>query len=300
MTKCPIWSIKSAKDFDDKLNEQLRRLDVENVDIYLFHNLNNERYEKVTKFNLIEKMNEAKTSGKIKHIGFSSHAPSEDIRKFIDLNVFEFLLVQYNLIDSSKEELIQYAVDQGMGVGVMGPVGGGRLALEPTEEMKKWLTKGRDNFADLALKFAWSNPNIAVTLSGMSSEEMVDENIEWVSSKNYLLTKEERERVNQLAMKFKEVYDLNCTDCGYCEPCPQEVNIRGIFKQLMETRNPLRMRMARSRYRKIGQLQSLPGKNALACTQCKECEEKCPQEIPISERLKEAHAILTKDPNYPS
>jgi predicted aldo/keto reductase-like oxidoreductase len=299
MTKCPIWSIKSAADFDDKLNEQLKRLDEEFIDIYIFHNLNEKRFKTVEKFNLLAKMKEAKADGKIRHIGFSSHASSEEIKKFIDVGVFEFLLVQYSLIDNSKEEIIQYAVDQGLGVGVMGPVGGGRLALEPTVEMRKWLTKGRKNFADLALKFAWSNPNVSVTLSGMGSEKMVNENIAWASSKNYQLTDEERKRAEKLSKKFKEMYDLNCTDCGYCEPCPNEVNIRAIFKQLITSRNPLQMRMARSRYRKIGELKTLPGKDATACDECGECEEKCPQEIPIRKRLKEAHALLSKDPNNP-
>ena len=242
-------------------------------------------------------MKVAQASGKIKHIGFSCHDDNEHIQELIDLNVFEFMLVQYNLIDSSKKEIIQYAFEKGLGVGVMGPVGGGRLALEPTEEMAKWLSKGRDNFADLALKFVWSNPYIAVTLSGMSSEEMVDENITLASSDSYLLTDEERDRCDKLARKFKEVYNLECTDCGYCEPCPQGVNIRGIFKLLQKSRNPLQLRMTRSKYRGIGKSKTLPGKNASACIECKECEEKCPQEIPITDRLKEAHAILTKDPN---
>ena len=293
MSKNPLWEVKKAEDFDRLLDEQLEKLGVEYLDIYLFHNINKKRYnEVIQEFNLFEKMKEAKKKGKIKHIGFSSHDKLKNIKKYIDENEFEVILVQYNFVDPINEEIIQYAQEKGLGVILMGPCGGGRLTNEPTEEMKQWLTKGKTNYSDLAFKFVWSNPNVDIALSGMSSEKMVDENIALASSDNYQLNEEEKERLQKVAQKYKETYDLNCTQCGYCDDCPEEVNIKLIFKQLMVSRDPLKMHGARANYRGIGLAKKFPGKNALECVECGECLEKCPQEIPIIERLKEAHSIL--------
>jgi len=278
MSKNPLWEVKKAEDFDRLLDEQLEKLGVEYLDIYLFHNINKKRYnEVIQEFNLFEKMKEAKKKGKIKHIGFSSHDKLKNIKKYIDENEFEVILVQYNFVDPINEEIIQYAQEKGLGVILMGPCGGGRLTNEPTEEMKQWLTKGKTNFSDLAFKFVWTNP---------------DENIALASSENYQLNAEEKDRLQKVAQKYKETYDLNCTQCGYCDDCPEEVNIKLIFKQLMVSRDPLKMHGARANYRGIGLAKKFPGKNALACVECGECLEKCPQEIPIIDRLKEAHSIL--------
>ncbi|NHJ49561.1 MAG: 4Fe-4S dicluster domain-containing protein [Asgard group archaeon] len=293
MTKCPTWEIKTEEDFNRILDEQLARLEVDYIDIYLFHNINEKRYKEIIlKFNLFDKMLEAKKKGKIKHIGFSSHEKPKNIKKYIDENDFEVVLVQYNFVDPINEEIIQYAHDKGLGVILMGPCGGGRLTNEPTEEMKQWLTPGKTNFSDLAFKFVWSNPHVTIALSGMSSEKIVDENMALASSKNYQLNAKERERLGKVAQKFQETYDLDCTQCGYCDNCPEDVNIKLIFKELMRSRNPLNMHKARANYRGIGLAKRFPGKNALACVECGECLEKCPQEIPIIDRLKEAHSIL--------
>ncbi|MCK5045998.1 MAG: aldo/keto reductase [Candidatus Heimdallarchaeota archaeon] len=293
MSKNPLWEVKKAEDFDHLLDEQLAKLEVDYLDIYLFHNINKKRYnEVIQEFNLFDKMKEAKKKGKIKHIGFSSHDKPKNIKKYIDENEFEVMLVQYNFVDPINEELIQYAQEKGLGVILMGPCGGGRLTNEPTEEMKQWLTPDKTNFSDLAFKFVWSNPNVDIALSGMSSEQMVDENIAIASSDNYQLNAEEKERLLKVAQKYQETYDLNCTQCGYCDDCPEEVNIKLIFKQLMVSRDPLKMHGARANYRGIGLAKRFPGKNALACAECGECLEKCPQEIPIIDRLKEAHSIL--------
>ena len=110
MSKNPLWEVKKEEDFDRLLDEQLEKLGVEYLDIYLFHNINKKRYnEVIQEFNLFDKMKGAKKKGKIKHIGFSSHDKPKNIKKYIDENEFEVILVQYNFIDSINEEIIQYA-----------------------------------------------------------------------------------------------------------------------------------------------------------------------------------------------
>lgn len=297
VTKCPVGmpDFIESTDFDNYLDEQLEKLDVDYLDFYLFHGINEKSFnEKVLGLNLIEKAKAAKEAGKIKHIGFSFHDKPEVLKKIIDTGHFDLMLVQYNIIDQVNEEMIAYTAEQGLGVAIMGPVGGGRLAGTPPESMHQWLSEGRKNFVDLALKFVLSNPNVSVALSGMGSEEMLQDNLLLASRNNYNhLERDERDRINEIATKFKALSDIVCTGCGYCMPCPNEVNIKQIFEFLIRYQIYGQITDAKHMYAQIGKVRWLPGKNATACSECEECLEKCPQNILIIDQLKEAHQILS-------
>ena len=295
MTKNPVRIVEKTEDYEKFLNEELERYDTEYIDVYLFHGLTKERFdEKVVKLGLLEEAKKAKTEGKIKHIGFSSHDKPEQVKELIDIGIFEVILLQYNILDTQYEEVINYAASKGIGVCVMGPVAGGRLALDPPEELKDTLTEGKKNFVDLAFKFVWSNPNVTVALSGMGSEEMVDENLALASGEEISLTDCERTRAIKIGETYKKLSDLICTQCGYCMPCEQEVNITRILKQFIHWQ-VYGWDMAKRYYNMIGKSPISPGKNATACIECGDCEEKCPQGIPIIEKLKEAHEILATE-----
>jgi predicted aldo/keto reductase-like oxidoreductase len=296
VTKCPVGmpDFTEADHYDNYLNEQLEKLDVEYLDFYLFHGINGKVFhEKVLGLNLIERARAAKETGKIKHIGFSFHDKPEVLKEIIDSGHFELMLVQYNILDQVNEEMLAYAAENGLGVAIMGPVGGGRLAGTPPESMQQWLSEGRNNFVDLAFKLVFSNTNVSVALSGMGSDQMLEENLKLASKEDYnSLSNHEKERIQNIATKFKELSDVVCTGCGYCMPCPNEVNIKQIFDFLIRYQVYGQKEDTRNMYAKIGKLRWLPGKDATACTECEECLEKCPQNIPIIEQLKEAHQIL--------
>ena len=292
MTKNPVGKVEKTEDFEKLLDEELERFDIDYIDVYLFHGLSWKRYEeKVIPLNLIEKAKELKKAGKIKHIGLSSHDKPENVKKLLDLDVFEVILLQYNILDNQYHDVIHYAASKGIGVTVMGPVAGGRLALEPPEDLQEYLTKGKETFTDLAFKHVWSNPNVSVALSGMGDEQMVKSNIEFASAKVHTLTDKEKDNVKIIGETYKKLSDLVCTQCGYCEPCEQSVNIRQVLKQLIHW-DVYGWDMAKRYYNMIGISPMFPGKNATGCTECGECLDKCPQGIPIIDKLKEAHEKL--------
>ncbi len=297
VTKCPIGRKEFTKPehYDEHLNEQLQRLKEDYLDFYLFHALNKKSFEeKVLGLNLIERALKAKEDGKIKHIGFSFHDTPEVLKEIIDSGHFELMLVQYNIVDQVNHEMINYAGEKGLAVAVMGPVGGGRLAGKNLPDaMKKWLTPGRENFADLAFKFVLSNSNVSVALSGMGSEEMLEDNLSINSRDDYnQLTEKEKESIESIAERFKELCDNICTQCKYCQPCPNEVNISFIFSELQRYQIYGDQEQAKRNYSMIGKIPWAPGKDASACVECGECLEKCPQGIEIIEQLKKAHEYL--------
>ena len=298
VTKCPVGRTEftEPQHFDEHLDEQLGRLDEEYLDVYLFHALNKKSYEeKILGLNLIERAMKAKEEGRIKHLGFSFHDKPEVLKEIIDSGHFELMLVQYNIVDQVNHEMINYAGEKGLAVAIMGPVGGGRLAgKDMPDEMRKWLTSGRENFADLAFKYVHSNPNVSVALSGMGSEEMLDDNLAIASREDYnRISEKENESIDGIAERFKEMCDNICTQCKYCQPCPNEVSISFIFEALQRYQIYGDRESAKRYYSLIGKMPWAPGKDASACVECGECLEKCPQNIEIIEQLKSAHEVLS-------
>ncbi len=292
-TKIPTGEIQQPDDFERFLDEQLKRLDMETIDFYHFHYLNQKLFdEKIKKMNLIERAERAKADGKIRHLAFSFHDKPEVLKTIIDSGWFESMLVQYNMIDRSNESMIQYAAEKGMGVAIMGPVGGGRLG-EPSPAIKKLFPERKLSSAEIALKFVYANPHIDCALSGMNSIEMIAQNIKTVEANGHLAERE-IEHINTLIQEYQAFANLYCTGCNYCMPCPQNVNIPLNFRLMNYYRVFQIPEYAQKEYAMIGKVQWLPGKTADFCVACGECEPKCPQHIPIISQLEEVARVLGK------
>ena len=291
-TKNPVKDASGAN-WRRRLEESLRKLDVDYIDFYHMWGINWRQYMELIDVpgGPLEEARRAKEEGLIKHISFSFHDTPEALIKLIDTGNFETMLVQYNLLDRANEEAITYAHQKGMGVAVMGPVGGGRLS-GPSPTLRKLMPGGVKSTPELALRFVLSHPGVSVALSGMSTIQMVEENVA-TASRTEPLTPEERRRIQEALDQIEKLAELYCTGCGYCMPCPHDVNIPANLEYLIYYRVYGLKEAARELYAKLGQeghyVKGLP---ASACVECGECEEKCPQHIPIVERLKEAAAVL--------
>ena len=117
----------------------------------------------------------------MKRLCFSFHDAPESIKKIVDLGWFEMMTCQYNYLDRKNEEGMAYAAEKGLGICVMGPVGGGRLATLPPPVTAR-LGIDEAQAVSLALRFVLSNPSVSCALSGMGSIEMVDQNAATVSA----------------------------------------------------------------------------------------------------------------------
>jgi hypothetical protein len=273
-----------------RLEVALRRLDCGYIDFYHFHGLSWQDFQTRCQGDdgPLAQARKAKEQGLIRHVSFSCHDSPENGIKLIDTGQFESMLVQYNLLDRHQAPALAHAHAKGLGTVVMGPVGGGRLGF-PSEVVAQ--ATGVASTAEVALRFVWANPNIDVAISGMENRRMVDENAA-TAARGEPLSEAEIARIDQLYEENKRLLDLPCTGCDYCQPCQQGVAIPRIFLYLQwHTAFGLR-EAARQRYSWLGKGWEEKNKPATACTECGECEAKCPQKISIREKLKAAHKVL--------
>ncbi len=290
-----IVSTKNSYYGDDEaawwknLDDSLERLQVDFIDVYNQHGMSWGRYESDYRPHISKWMAKAKDQGLIGHVCCSFHDKNDALKKIIETDEFSSITLQYNLLDRQLEEGIALAHEKNIGVVVMGPVAGGRLA-EPSEVLGS-MVPGVTRVPELALRFVLSNPNVTIVLSGMNEMEQVVENLA-TAKDEVSLSDADRADIEKRMVSMKEMAELYCTGCGYCMPCPSEIGISGIFDKFNRGRVYGLWDSARKAYAQIGQVAWEKGNKADACTECGECEEKCPQNIPIREQLAEAHAAL--------
>ena len=307
-TKIPVDSEETAQpeNWRKKLEISLQRLDTPYIDFLHFHGLRWPVFnELVSRPGMtLEAARKAQAEGLVRHIVFSSHDTTENITRLIDTGEFAGMLVQYNYLDRHNEPVITRAGERGMGVIIMGPVAGGRLALP------NGIAVDDDGLLelrtpDVALRFVWNNPHVTVALSGMSTLEQVEENAASASRVGGL-DDQESQLVLDLVEKNQKLSDLYCTGCNYCMPCPNGVNIPENFRYMNWFRVWGMEKEAQAAYARMSEngvwtpwAGLVKGLKAEACLECGECLADCPQNIPIIDQLREVAATL-KTPEQPA
>nr|AGS52549.1 aldo/keto reductase [uncultured bacterium contig00023] len=291
-TKNPIED-NDGDHWMERLENSLKKLDTDYIDFYHFWGINLKSFQgwQNLKYGPLEAAQKAKDQGLIKHISFSYHDAAENYKPIVDSGLFETTLVQYNLLDRSNEENIAYAKSKGLGVVIMGPVGGGRLGA-PSEKIQGLLKNKPASTAEMALRFVLANENVDIALSGMGDIKMLNENFE-VASRTGHLTEEELLHIKKMMEENKNHANLYCTGCNYCKPCPQGIDIPYLFEIMNRWRVYDLKEHAKSAYYEMMKGWSwIKSTDASKCVNCGQCEEKCPQKLPIIKQLQETHATL--------
>ncbi len=284
-TKLPVWEADKAEDFDRLFDEQCRRLDVDRIDFYLLHCLQETFWPKVRDLGVLDWAERLQADGRIGHFGFSFHDRFDVFQKIVDAYDWSFCQIQYNLVSEDVQagtRGLQYASERGLGVLIMEPLFGGTLASPPPAVDEIWRAAGR-NPVDVALRWLWSKPEVSMVLSGMSTLDQVRENLAIADRSGVgQLSEQELQVVRRVQQKYDELSPVPCTKCGYCMPCPHGVDIPRNFELYNQTTvyGGTSQLLCRNLY--IG----LPEEQrATACQACRLCEEKCPQQIEISRML---------------
>ena len=290
-TKCPLDLVKKTEDFEAVLDRSLQKLDMDYVDFYHFWGIDRKEFDEIiVPLGLLEEAQRLKEKGKIRHISFSFHDTPEALKYIIDNgHGLESVLLQYNLLDRANEEMIQYAASKGLGVVVMGPVGGGRLAA-PTELVQK-LGGGNLNTYELALRFVLGNPGVCCALSGMQNTTMVEQNAAVASLENPM-SEEQWKQIGDSLENLRKFSELYCTGCNYCQPCPKGIEIPKIFQAYTYHNVYGLHELAKKTYWNYVNDEKKPGATSADCADCGYCESKCPQHLQIRELLKKAESVL--------
>lgn len=293
-TKIPPPLVRSAKDFNRILSKQLNRLQSDYIDFFLFHGLRKAWWPRITELDMLHWAEDAKADGRIHHLGFSFHDDFELFKEIIDsYDKWDLCQIQYNFMDIEYQagtKGLKYAADKGLAVVVMEPIRGGVLSRKPPDSVKKlWESApNRRTPADWALQWVWNHPEVSVALSGMSTMQQVEENMASANrSGQGTLSAEELSIIDKVRDEYQKLSPISCTNCKYCMPCPNGVNIPrilGIFNEGYMYDDHKRSRFF---YREMP-----AEEQADNCNECHDCEELCPQNLPISEWIKKAHGWL--------
>jgi len=290
-TKNPYYGA-SEKEWWAHLENSLERLRTPYIDCYNHHGTNATQFREYVLPVLSKWMQKARDQKLIRHICLSFHDSAEGLREIIRSGYPEVITLQYNLLDRYLEEPIAEARKRGIGIVVMGPVAGGRLGAssKPLEEM----VPGIRRVPELAMRFVLANPSVDVALSGMENLAQLEENAATCADAA-TLSNEHRVLIDEQLGRLKELARLYCTGCNYCMPCPKDVQIPKIFEAFNRGRVYGLWKSAKEAYNGIGVQEWNKGEKAGACVECGECDKKCPQKIPVMERLREARAALEGD-----
>lgn len=294
-TKLPCWLIETREDFDKYFNEQLDRLQTDYIDFYLLHALRKQTWHTMTDLNVFDWVENLIDEGRIHYIGFSFHDTFEQFKEIVDSYDWTFCQIQYNYMDQDYQagtKGLEYAARKGLAVVVMEPIRGGQLADPPQSIKELWDTAPTKRApADWALQWVWNHPEVSLLLSGMSTFEQVEQNVASADQSGPgTLTDEELAAISRVRDKYQELCPIPCTNCEYCMPCPNGVNIPRIFKIYNEGIMYEKPETARRSYQWVKEEE-----RADVCIQCGECEEKCPQSIEIADWLARVHKFLSED-----
>jgi predicted aldo/keto reductase-like oxidoreductase len=290
-TKLPSRLITCHKDMHTFLDKQLKILNIRYIDYYLLHHLNQSVWNDLTKYNVLQFLNEALKDGRIKHTGFSFHDSFNIFQSIIDSYDWNLVQLQYNYLDREYQaglKGIDYAYKKKCLIVIMEPLRGGYLVNNiPDQYVSKLYRYHSDwSLATWGLYWLWNQYKISVVLSGMSTLDQLQDNI--ISAETYkdnCFTKLEQEIIDELTQYFETSQLINCTQCQYCLSCIKHLPISDLIQFLNKYNTCNDIRIQKQLKRKYS-IYFQEQEQASQCALCNICSVECPQWINIPKILK--------------
>ena len=287
--KLPTWALTSKKDNEKYVNEMLERLEIDYFDVFLIHNINTPWYKLAEKYESFEYIKKMKENGIAKKIGISFHDEAKLLKKVLEKygDILDVVQLELNYLDwkdpsIEAEKCYNLCVEHNLDIYVMEPLKGG-VIVNPSQEIKDDFEKFNPDksIASFALRFCASLDNVKIVLSGMNKmEDLIDncntfENFE-------ILTEEENNFLEKMAMKLKGNVAVSCSECGYCvDACPEMIPIPQYFSLYNRSKNQPESNIYRLYFDKLADEKV----SAEECTYCGTCLDFCTQKIDIPEEL---------------
>jgi|LSQX01.1.fsa_nt_gb predicted aldo/keto reductase-like oxidoreductase len=291
-TKLPAYMVQKLSGAQSMFATELKRLKTDYIDYYLLHMLTDiNSFDRMVEIGVLQWMEELKSAGTIRNIGFSFHGSHDSFRKILEAYPWDFCQIQYNYMDENHQagkEGLLLAAKMGIPVIVMEPIRGGMLSDQLPDSITRAFreTNPGRSMAEWALRWVWNHGEVTVVLSGMSTEAQLFENIKTASDAlPNSLTDADLAVFERVKADMAAQTRIPCTACGYCMPCPFGVDIPGCFSIYNEKYLVNGSGGFFNYYRTLGVFSVRPG-FASMCTECGRCESHCPQSIEIRKELK--------------
>jgi len=297
-TKITSSYIKKADDLDPFLAGQLERLQTDHINFYLLHALRRPNWTLLQKIGAMEWAERAIADGRIGHLGFSFHDDVELFEEIVVAYDWTFCQIICNYMDVDFQAGIrglEYAAARGLAVSIMEPLRGGQLARTPPSPVQEIWDTANDarTPADRSLQWLWNRPEVSIVLSGMSTLEQLEENLASAGQSGIgSLSPADLALYDRARVAFQALSPIPCTDCKYCQPCPKGVNIPLAFSVYNEKTIYGESAGGFTAYADY----CAEASGANRCAACGQCEEVCPQQIPIIEWLVKVSAFFGMKP----
>ena len=279
------FNFQAQPDYTIQLKEQLDRLQMEYIDFYLIHGIQDSWLDDFLKCGAIAYFDEKKKEGKIRSLGFSFHGSPDNLRRLLTVYKWDFVQIQLNYYDwyySDAKVLYDILEEAGIPIIVMEPVRGGRLAsLIPEADKILKDAEPEESIASWALRWVMSRPQVQVVLSGMSTLDQIKDNVH-IFSDYEGITAQEEALLKQAVELFRPTVAVACTACHYCCPdCPKELDI----PKILSIYNDIKILGENWRATFANALPE--GKRPEDCIGCGSCTKHCPQSIDVPAIMQE-------------
>jgi len=292
-TKMPSEYVHNREEMQALLDLELKKLQTGHIDFYLMHGIDRDKWEYFKSIGAPEFFDDMKREGKIRYKCFSFHGPYEEFEYILNDYDWDMVQIQYNFMDINNQagtRGLELAGKKGIPVVIMEGLLGGRLANAPDNVQSLY-----DNFpvkrtpVEWAFRWLCNHPEIAVVLSGCNEAEQIDENLRIFDTVEAgIMNADELKLMENVRTAYLSRTKIGCTGCRYCMPCPNGVNIPGIFSVW---NNISLYNLDPKQDQNLKQIKE-KGNGADHCVACGACEAACPQHLSIIEGLRQAWKAL--------
>ena len=288
-TKMPAEYVHNRAEMEALLESELKKLQTDHVDFYLMHGINKEKWEYFKSIGAPEFFDDMKKAGKIRYKCFSFHGPYDEFEYILNDWDWDVVQIQYNFMDVENQagtKGLELAGKKGIPVVIMEGLLGGRLSKAPSNVQALYdAFPVKRSPVEWAFRWLCNHKEVSVVLSGCNEKEQIDENLRIFDTvESGIMDEKEIALMEDVRKAYLSRTKIGCTGCRYCMPCPNGVNIPGIFSawnnvSLYDTDPKENWELNRIKQE---------GQTPDQCVQCGACEAACPQHLPIIEKLQEA------------
>ena len=288
-TKMPMEYVHNREEMESLLESELKKLQTDHIDFYLMHGINREKWEYFKSIGASQFFNDMKNEGKIRYKCFSFHGPYDEFEYILNDWDWDMVQIQYNFMDidnQAGEKGLKLAGEKGIPVVIMEGLLGGRLAKAPRNVQALYdAFPVKRSPVEWAFRWLCNHPEVSVVLSGCNEAEQIDENLRIFDTvEPNIMDMQENALMESVRAAYLSRTRIGCTGCRYCMPCPNGVDIPGVFScwnnislYEMDPNTNWNLRQIREN-----------DQGANRCVQCGACEAACPQHLAIIESLQQA------------